>query len=83
MKKISVVTATEAAVIIGCGKSNIDNIARRKSWHSERRKNFRYFKLADVCQHAGCSQKKGLSRVAKIRANGPSVIKIEWPEVGA
>lgn len=70
-------------MIIGCGKSNIDNIARRLKWHSERRQNFRFFRLVDVCKHAGCSQTEGLRRVAKMRADGPSIIKIEWPEDNA
>jgi len=83
MKKVSVVNGTEAAIIIGCAKSNVINISDRIGWSYERRGNSKYYRLADVCGHAGCTQKEGLRRVAEYRASKglPSDVKINFPGV--
>lgn len=83
MKKTSVVNGTEAAIIMGCAKSNVINISDKLGWEYERRGNSKYYRLCDVCGHAGCTQKEGLRRVAELRASKgqPSDVKIEFPGV--
>lgn len=70
--KTSVVNNKEAASILGCVPSNVQNIAARERWFNKFVGRQKMWKLSDVCSYAKTTQKKALSLL------GRTPIKIDW-----
>lgn len=80
MKK-SVVNNNEAALIIGCSKSHIANIAGKYGWHFKHHGSQKMWLLVDVCKAAKVKQKDALDKLetGRLAAGKAREIKIQWP----
>lgn len=80
MKK-SVVNNNEAALIMGCSKSHICNLAVKYGWHFRHHGSQKMWLLSDVCKAAKVKQKTALDMLeaARLEAGKTREIKIQWP----
>ena len=80
MKK-SVVNNNEAALIMGCSKSHICNLAGKYGWHSKLSGRQRMWLLSDVSKAAKVKQATALDRLQadRLAAGKTREIKIQWP----